>query len=116
MDTEHHRPTCTGPDVTTRTTSTGTRRAHCRACGKYWKVIGGTVTTSHTPAPITAPTVTAPTVTTTAARLVCRDHHDQAVSATGKGCVMCSQAVREHAKAKAAKRAKARLKAAGSRS
>jgi len=48
-----------------------------------------------------------PTNTTPATRTVCRDHHEQSVSAQGKGCSICAADRHASQKRKRAKRTKA---------
>jgi hypothetical protein len=90
----HHNPGCPGGALKERI-ETDNVRVRCRGCGAYWLVPHGKTTMD--------PDVDAPTITP---RLVCRDHHDQPVAASGNGCQTCAQARRDRETAKAGRRAK----------
>lgn len=80
-DHEHHNPGCQGGVLKTRI-ETDNVRIRCRACGAYWFV-------PHDETPDLDNDVDTPIITT---RLVCREHHDQPVTARGKGCTVCRAA------------------------
>ena len=97
-DHEHHKTACPGGALKSRIETAGTR-TQCAGCGAYWRV-----------SDTSSPSITiAPTHTT---RLVCREHHDQSVTAAGKGCQTCAQARRDREKDKAAKAQARRAKLA----
>jgi hypothetical protein len=70
-----HHQTCLGGDLKYRVDRGGTRRTQCRGCGAAW---------------LTPDDVADVPITT--ARLVCREHHGEAVNFRGKGCTQCATA------------------------
>jgi hypothetical protein len=80
---EHHNPGCTGGPQKSRIESDGNERIRCRSCAAFWYV-----------SPVADATpdldVDTPIITRQVSRQVCREHHEQDVTPTGKGCQVCA--------------------------
>jgi hypothetical protein len=80
---EHHNPGCTGGVQKSRVEDDGRTRIRCRSCAAFWYVAHDDE--DH-------PDINVVVVPIITARLVCSQHHDQPVTARGKGCTVCSAA------------------------